>query len=71
MTSRRELISKLIVLKFLKKLKIKKMKKRKEYNEKRILLYRSGEIRRYEFIKSMCKNLKKMIIFVNVYFYDF
>jgi hypothetical protein len=59
MTSRQKLISKLIVLKFLKKTKDKKMKERQEYNEKCILLYRSGEITRYEFIKSMCRNFKK------------
>ncbi|KAE9537652.1 hypothetical protein AGLY_006675 [Aphis glycines] len=43
----------------LKKTKDKKTKERQEFNEKRILLYRSGEITRFEFVKSMCRNFKK------------
>jgi len=42
-----------------KKTKDRKTKERQEYNEKRILLYRSGENTRYEFVKSMCRNFKK------------
>jgi len=41
------------------KTKYKKTKERQEFNEKRILLYRSGEITRYAFVKSMCRNFKK------------
>ncbi|KAF0753514.1 Uncharacterized protein FWK35_00012982 [Aphis craccivora] len=42
-----------------KKTKVKKTKERQEFNEKNIHLYRSGEITRYEFVKSMCRSFKK------------
>lgn len=34
----------------------KKTKERQEYNENRILLYRSGEITGYEYVKNTCRN---------------
>lgn len=49
-----------------------KKKAKTRYNEKRILLYRSDKIARYEFVKSTCRNFKnKNLYFVMIFYKDF
>lgn len=39
-----------------------------ENNKKKITRYRSNEIKRYEFIKSMCNNLKNYVyVLLNIF----